>query len=307
MESLPTYKKLNLNSEEEVFQYLIETLKDSIFTWDYFVDFEKVKNNVRSIERELNLLNVLVGKEKIEEEFINVVTEYPQTRKALPIILAIRNIKKLKIVDDFEELTSENKSELFNPDVALTSELKEDLLIFFKESGLKNIFRDKNVKNIVDYCFGLEVGLDTNARKNRTGTSMEKIVEKIIQNFSEKNNLEYIPQATQSKIKRKWNFNISIEKTDRVFDFAVYNKSKNKLFVLETNFYGGGGSKLKATAGEYRSLFDSLKQQEIDLIWITDGLGWKTTENSLFETFSHINYLFNIELIKQGVLKDTIL
>ena len=58
------------------------------------------------------------------------------------------------------------------------------------------------MKSIVDYCFGIEVGMDTNARKNRIGQLMESIVENIIQKFSEKNDLEFIYQATQKKLKK---------------------------------------------------------------------------------------------------------
>jgi len=54
-------------------------------------------------------------------------------------------------------------------------------------------------------------------------------------------------------------------------------------------------------------LFDFLKNQNIDLIWVTDGVGWKTTTKSLFETFLHNEYLLNIELIKSGALKDIML
>ena len=86
----------------------------------------------------------------------------------------------------------------------------------------------------------------------------------------------------------------------------VSSKSKNKVFIIETNYYSGGGSKLKSTAGEYQYLYDFLKIQGIDLIWITDGLGWKTTKKSLFETFLHNDYLFNMELVKKGVLKNII-
>lgn len=309
MKYLETYKKLNLKNEEEVFDYLISTLTDSIFTWDYFVDFKKVKENIQKIEKELNLLNFLIGKENIKEEFINLVEEYPNVRKVLPILIAIRNnkLKDLKIIDDFEELNSKSKTSLFDPKIKLDSEMKEDLIVFFNESGLKAIFQDKSIKNVVDYCFGVEVGMDTNARKNRSGQAMESIVEKIIETFSEKNNLDYIAQATQTKIKQKWNFNIEIDKTNRIFDFAVYEKDKNKLFLIETNYYGGGGSKLKSTAGEYQYLYLFLKKQGIDLIWITDGLGWKTTKKSLYETFLLCDYLLNIELVKKGIFKKIIL
>ena len=310
MKYLEIYKKLDLKeNEKDIFKYLIDTLTDSIFTWDYFVNFKKVKENIYLIEKELNLLNVLIGKQDIEREFINLILEYPNVRKILPILIAVRNnkLKDLKIIDDFLDLKSENKIDLFNSKINLTEDLKKDLIIFFNESGLKNIFQDKNIKNIVDYCFGIEVGMDTNARKNRSGQSMENIVEKIIETFSKNNNLEYIAQATQSKIKSKWNFDIKLDKTNRIFDFVIYNKDKNKIFVIETNYYSGGGSKLKSTAGEYQYLFDFLKKQDIDLIWITDGLGWKTTTKSLFETFLHNDYLFNIEMIKNGILKNIIL
>ena len=309
MKYLQTYKFLRLaNKNEDVFNYLMNNLKRSIFTWDYFVNFKKVRKNILAIERELNLLNVLIGKKDIELEFINLIGSYPKVRSILPILIAIRNTKvhEMPIIDNFDTLVSEDKGDLFNPSVALTPKLKDDLIKFFTRSGLKEIFEDKSVKSIVDYCFGIEVGMDTNARKNRTGTSMETLVEAILKKFCKENKLEYIPQATQSKIKGKWNFDIQLDKTDRHFDFAVFNLTKKKLFLLETNFYGSQGSKLKSTAGEYQYLFDFLRNQKIDLIWITDGVGWKTATNALYETFLHNDYLFNIELLKKGILKDII-
>lgn len=307
---LNTYKKLNLkNDENKIFEYFLNTLNDSIITWDYFVDFEKVKKNTLSIERELNLLNVLIGKNNIEKEFIDLVLAYPKVREVLPMLIAVRKekLKELKIIDDFDKLKSENKISIFNPNIKLNNELTKDLLNFFSESGLENIFKDKNVKNIVDYCLGVEVGIDTNARKNRTGVSMERIVEEIISPFASQNKLKYTKQASQSKIKNIWNYDVFLDRTDRKFDFSIFNKSKNKLYIIETNYYSGGGSKLKSTAGEYQYLFDLLNNQGIDFIWITDGLGWKTAKKPLLETFLHNDYLFNLEIIKKGVLKDIIL
>lgn len=36
---------------------------------------------------------------------------------------------------------------------------------FLKETGLDEIFISGRVKDLVDYVFGVEVGMDTNARK----------------------------------------------------------------------------------------------------------------------------------------------
>jgi len=285
------------------FNRLKNTLQDSIFTWDYFTDFEKVTKNVRKIEKELNLLNYLIGKENLEEEFLSLVEEYPKVRKILPILIAIRDDKlsSTPIITDVEVLIPENKKYIFYD--AMDDNIKKELLIFFNESGLKDFFESKSVKNLVDYCFGVEVGFDTNARKNRTGTIMETIVFRYLTGFCQENeNLEFIEQATQKRIKEFFNYDIEIDKNSRRFDFALFDRIKNKLYLMEVNYYSGGGSKLKATAGEYQYLNDFVKSQNIDFIWITDGKGWLTALRPLEETFNHNGHVINLDMLKNGVL-----
>ena len=286
------------------FYDLKNTLQDSIFTWDYFTDFGKVKLNVKKVEKELNILNYLIGKKDIEKEFIQLISEYPNIRKALPLLIAVRKDKltETPIITNIETLIPENKEYIFFGEI--NQKVKNELLIFFRETGLKNIFQNECIKNLVDYCFGVEVGFDTNARKNRTGNLMENLVEKFIKDFCEVNsNFKYISQATQKKIKDIFNYDISIDKNSRRFDFALYNESKNKIYLIEVNYYGGGGSKLKATAGEYQYLYDFLKAQNIDFIWVTDGKGWLTSLNPLEETFNHNEYVINLEMLRNDILK----
>lgn len=287
------------------FNTLKSTFQDSIFTWDYFTDFEKVKQNIRKVEKELNLLNYLIGKENIEDEFIKLVREYPKVRTALPLLIAVRadKLRDMPIISDLALLVAENKSDIFYGD---TIDEKE-LLVFFCSSGIKEILQNKSVKNLVDYCFGVEVGMDTNARKNRTGTLMENLVGKYLDGFCQKhNNYKYTDQATKDKIKQKFGYEIKIDKNSRRFDFALYDKIKNKLFLIEVNYYGGGGSKLKATAGEYQYLNDFLKEQGLTLIWITDGTGWLTALRPLEETFNHNDHVLNIEMLKNGVFEKIV-
>ena len=65
-------------------------------------------------------------------------------------------------------------------------------------------------------------------------------------------------------------------------------------------------SKLKSVCGEFKSLFNELQKQKIDLIWVTDGDGWLTTKRPLEETFNNNDYIFNLESLEKEVLSKLI-
>lgn len=310
MKLLPYYSKRSLSNNEEAFIYLLDTLRDSIFTWDYFVDFQKGLLNVKKIEKELHILNRLLGldEDEIDLIFINIITDYPNVRKVLSILIAARldKIAETPIIDDIKTMIAVNKKHIFDPKVPLTEEIISDLKIFFSQSGLRSFFINKEVSNLVDYCKGIEVGMDTNARKNRTGTSMENLIENYIDDFCKDYGLKYMDQATQRKLKETWGIDIEVDKIARRFDFAILDKN-NKLTLIEVNYYSGGGSKLKATAGEYKQVQTFLSEQNINFIWVTDGKGWLTAKTALQETFILNDYTINLEMISEGILKDIIL
>jgi len=70
---------------------------------------------------------------------------------------------------------------------------------------------------------------------------------------------------------------------------------------------GGSGSKLKSTATEYCEMYDRYNKQGIEFIWITDGAGWQSTEKPLREYFDKSDYLLNLEMLRNGILKQIIL
>jgi len=176
----------------------------------------------------------------------------------------------------------------------------EKIILFFKETGLEDLFK-KYIKSVYDYVLGIEVGLDSNGRKNRTGTLMEKICKTFIHRDSKELGFSFVEQATKNLIFSKWGIEIKLDRTDRRIDFAIFHKGK--LFFVEVNFFAGGGSKLKATAGEYRKLSKFWKSQGIEFIWITDGKGWLTAKNALREYVDDGNFLLNLEMLKRGCLR----
>lgn len=291
-------KLLNLKNEDELFVKITQSFKEKITRWDYFVNWSKVLANIEPIEKELNLLNFLIGKENIEKEAYELIKQYPEVIKAFPTLIAIRE-RSVDILIDSKNFiyTHYNFSKR-----TLTEQECKELAHFLVSSGIGAILKDKKVKNLVDYATGVEVGLDSNGRKNRGGTLMESLVEAFVADACLSLNLAYMPQATAKKIKEQWNIDVVVDKSSRQIDFAINNKGK--LFFIECNFYGGGGSKLKSTATEYIEMNRYWNNQGIEFIWITDGAGWKSTLKPLREYFDKADYLLNLEMLKNdGVIK----
>lgn len=296
-------ESLGCNSPDEVFDYFKSTLNSSITYWDYFVNWEKVLGNVRDLEIDLNTLNYLIGKEDMEKEFKYLFNRQPSLMRLIPILLACRE-ENFKILTDFTGGQFLYEDFTFTAPKALGDEEINKAYKFVDNTGILSLFRQKTIKNIVDYVIGVEVGLDSNGRKNRGGTTMERIVGELLKPICERNKFDYMTQATATSVKAKWGINLRVDKFSRRFDFAI--RHGNSLCLIETNYYGGGGSKLKATAGEYKALYDFLSADGHKFIWITDGGGWKSTLKPLEETFNHIDYTLNLNMVSNGVLERLI-
>lgn len=293
-------KRINSDNANAVFEYLIKTLKATITGWDYFVNWAKVFDNIRDVEVDLNILNYLIGKGNIEKEFDSLLDKHPSVARLIPILIACRE-NKFQILKDYDRDSFRYETYNFGkPD----SIQKLKIIEFARRSGFLDLLKTKRIKSIVDYVIGVEVGLDSNGRKNRGGKSMETIVEFFVKDICQRRNFDYIKEASSQKVFAKWGLRLKVDKTSRRIDFAINNN--NQLFLIETNFYGGGGSKLKSTAGEYKSMFDFWKSDGHQFIWITDGYGWQKTRLPLQETFNYTDYILNLEMVAKGLLEDIV-
>lgn len=297
-------KILKINSNDKLFEFFIDTLKvKGITQWGYFVDWEKVYATIEKYELELNILNVLIGKDNIKKELTSIILKYPNVVDAIPLLLAIRYNKKnqqiIDILSDLESLQYEHFDLSINKP---NKKEAENIAEFFVNSGLGKLTGDKKIKNFVDYATGVEVGIGSNGRKNRSGHQMENTVESYIKRICIDLKIDYLKEANAKAIRNHWDIDIKLDKSSRRLDYVI-NKN-GKLFFIEVNFYGGGGSKLKSTAGEYIRINDYWNNQNIEFIWITDGAGWLKTQKPLREYFDKADYLLNLEMLKLGVLKE---
>ena len=289
------------------FNKWISKFNDSIASWKYYTNFEKVYLNVNKIKNELNLLNGLIGSKDIEKDFADLVEEYPQVLKAIPILLAKR--ENIIIIKDADKDYKYNFSKM-NYSI-------EDYIKFMRNTGIFKLLEQHLISSIYDYVTGVEVGMDTNGRKNRTGDAMEDLVESYILKAGFVKNHNYFKEVTSKAIKEKWNIDLKeiLENVDnkvnskkekmaeKRFDFVVENKGT--LFLIETNFYGSGGSKLNETARSYKMLNEELaKIKEVKFVWFTDGKGWFSARNNLEETFNQMENIYCIDDLKNDILND---
>ena len=281
---------------ERDFDKWFETFIESISSYDYYINFKKVYENISDIEIKLNLLNYMVGKPNIEEVFVEIIKKYPECLECIPILLAVRN-KEIKIFENEEviEYNFDKKDENI-----------EKFKYFMKRSGLFNLISKHCINNLVDYVLGVEVGLDSNGRKNRGGHLMEDLVEGYLIKSGLKKDVTYFKEMKISKIEEKWDLDLSAisnkGKTEKRFDFVI--KGENKVYGIETNFYFNNGSKLNETARSYKTIaLESNEIEKFEFVWITDGYGWKGAKNNLIETYEIMEHLYNINDLKNGIIE----
>ncbi|MCR5317171.1 MAG: type II restriction endonuclease [Treponema sp.] len=269
----------------------------SIADFTYYIDFEKVFKNVDSIKIELNLLNSLIGSKNIENDFEYLISRYPEVLKCIPILLAVR---------EYEIFAGENgdvKLYTFDKQINTVEEYK----IFMKKTGLFELLSNHIINNLYDYVTGVETGLDSNGRKNRGGHQMEDLVESYIQKAGFKRDVNYFKEMYVSEVSRKWNIDLSAVsnqgKMEKRWDFVV--KTDNCIYLIETNFYGSGGSKLNETARSYKTIATEMKSVKgAKFVWFTDGAGWKSAARNLEETFDVLDDVYSINDMQNGIMKE---
>ena len=267
------------------FNEFLNTLQDTNRKLSFYVDWQKCLNNKDEIKLCLNHLNFLLGvnKNEIKAKIHFLFAEYPKAFSCLNILIAVRD-KKEKLFNN-QGLVFELKSYF---------ETADKVYDFINESGLIDIFANSKIKDLNDYVFGIEVGLDTNARKNRSGTAMEKLLAK---EFA-KHNLTFKEQVEVNKFD---DLNRCFGKDLKRFDFVIYGN--NKTYFIECNFYSTAGSKLNEVARAYQEIAEKFNAfPNYDFIWITDGKGWLDAKSKLSEAYNLVK-IYNLSNLQNFINK----
>ena len=261
------------------FNTWLAAFRPSIADYKYYVDFEKVFSNVDAIRIPRNILNSLIGSKRIEEDFKNILTKYPETLKCIPILLAKREY-------DIMAMDSEGQIDFHFNEMNCSI---DDYLKFMRKTGLFGLMENHIVNNLVDYVTG---------------------VESYLKKAGLKKGVSYFKEMYIHEIESKWNIDLSSisnnGSAEKRFDFVV--KGENTIYGIETNFYTSSGSKLNETARSYKTITMETKDLGyFKFVWFTDGCGWNSARNNLKETFDVLEHLYNIAELEAGIISKVLI
>lgn len=296
-------KCLGAKNLEETIERFHETIVDTNRGYKFFVDWGKVERHIRKYKIEFSILDTLVGSRDFDNELRNILRKYPEVLPVIPILIAVRDIR-LKIIRDFYDADSEIMEYYFTERKLSEPEI-EIMVEFFDKTGLSHFFENLSSKSIRDYVTGIEVGMDTHARKNRSGNSMELVIKPFIEGINLKHDDKFtiLYQKKFGYLEKGFGIKVSSAIKNRKADFILINSSKSKVINIEVNFYSGTGSKPQEIVDSYINRQEELKENGFDFIWITDGYGWKGQKNQIRKGFKKVNFLLNLHFVRKGLLE----
>lgn len=268
---------------EQEFKTFMSQLKETNQSLNFFCDFDKINSNVESIKLSLCMLNSLIGSTNLRASVETIWNRDKTAFNVMDILIAVRSEGKKKVLNSLGECVVLDT--LFHS--------VDGVMEFLTDTGLADVFQTQKITNLVDYVFGVETGLDSNARKNRSGHVMEDVVADL---FAD-NGITYRKEVYSSE----WSaLTQALGEDEKRFDYVV--ETPNKIYLIEVNFYSGGGSKLNEVARAYSEIAPKINAVEgFEFVWITDGIGWNSAKNKLQEAFYTIPSIYNLTSIEEFI------
>lgn len=258
------------------FDTFMSQLQETNQTLDFFCDFNKIVQNVNDIKLSLCMLNSLIGAPNLRKAVETIWRRDRTAFDVMEILIAVRDKGNKKVIDTKGRCVPLS-SFFFDID---------GVMEYLESTGLAEVLQQQKIKNLVDYVFGIETGLDSNARKNRSGHVMERMIARIFTT----NNISFRQEVYSSEWPEITNV---LGDDEKRFDFVV--QKNGTTYLIEVNFYSGGGSKLNEVARSYSEIAPKINAVNgFEFVWITDGIGWRSAKNKLQEAYSIIPSIYNL-------------
>lgn len=159
--------------------------------------------------------------------------------------------------------------------------------------GLKNLL---SVRHVSSSFLGVQVGLESNRRKNVGGEVFNEWVRNLLESTCGLLGADF-------RVEPEVRISYKDSTTGKKVDFALLHKGKVKIGV-EVNFYTTQGSKPTEITRAYENVKRELTKVGVELVWITDGAGYLKMKRSLGEAFKVQPNTYNFQMASRYLKQD---
>jgi len=297
------YDYQNLSADEKL-KAFVETISEIPHAPNYWFDFKTIDKKVDKHGPEICMLDYLHGKDDaiIKKFFVS----HPDTLKTIPYLLGIREDKMNDGVLNVFDAGGDYQLDFKNIDGSNV----DSYIKFLKDSGLLDVLKGNGIHaSVHDYTYGVEAGLNSNARKNRSGNEGEShlatILQNIVDNYPDVNIIRH-EQTTYDKIVGEWYHlaNFPKELSNRRFDGSLFCPERQRGLFAEVNNFNSSGSKSKSVSSEFDNVHAIFSRTPHIFVYITDGKGWIRDTTHLRTIINHVPNVFNYAMVEDGWLED---
>ena len=123
------------------FNLFISQLRETNQSLDFFCDFVKIGRNVDDIKLSLCMLNSLIGTSDLRKSVETIWNRDKTAFSVLPILIAVRDEGSKKVLDSLNNIV----------DIKTFFGSVDRVIEFLENTGLADLFRNRTIKDLVDY------------------------------------------------------------------------------------------------------------------------------------------------------------
>lgn len=284
-------------AEETIRAAFLNSLIESNRSPEFFVDWAKVRRNVESQRNLLQYLSSIRGSQDPQKELATVLVQTPAVARVIPLLAAWR-AASWPVLRKSPDGALRSDSVDFSGSGHYSGEQLQLIVDFCQDSGVLKILSES--ANLEGYLLGVEVGMDTNARKNRSGKFMESHVEPHIHRACSSSPSWTLYSQRKFADIHFSGLDVPRGLLNRKFDYAIIGPPSP--ISIEVNYYDKEGSKPQEIVDSYIQRAGELSDSGWSFVWITDGPCWKGDTPQIRKAFSELDSVLNLDFCRRGVL-----
>lgn len=291
----------NYKSSEDFRDNFLETITPGIIPRNNFISWKQIDEKFDIYQPGILFYSQLGQTTRTDEEFDEYLVEGLLSSDN-PAFLVKTGFELLGHTGDIY-VSSEDYLKLSTLNKKIDSENEEDRALVssfatvLSDLGLRSVTKNITLEN---YFIGVQVGLESNRRKNVGGEAFKQAVRVELELIVSKLNISGITCTLKEEDKILYKDGVTSKKVD----FSI--RFKDNVLGIEINFYTASGSKPTEIKRSYGLVNNELDNVGVALVWITDGAGYFDMKNSLKEARDIHKNTYNFKMMKESFEQDII-